>query len=470
MMKSIIKCLSWKLSKQFFIILLISCFTLLGNSFVNAIDCDWIEIEGWRAFWIGLGIYWIYNSWNNNCWMNIDFDWSIDWNFNFNDNVFRYNAVESYWDTYFWRTSEGLKYQFNRYNSTTVYNWLIVWFFACSEMPAFWSNYYLKNVSSCTYHSWFDSLSAYLQNPSSWWYLTKLTTNNSNMAICVYANNNYICFDRSNAVNTSTSLISYSESKAESILNPFVDSDNSNTYEDSDIIWVFEDDDHLQNRTYMEILESLGYSTWLCYSNFNIDSLWVAVDSSQCLSENCVFSQFIDDSDCDDSELFCGASVLDLKAWFLSGANDRVWFQNFYNIRKSSYNHYNINWYVWKSKGYWYLPYKLYNAVEDERLNFDPDDYFYYCRNVINWYDPNAYKTWWVSNDVKDAINEKWSVVLSGVDFSWSKDLFWLFNNFYTKLKDWFKVDDSYHDITWMLPSYIIFWFFLFVLLYWLKR
>lgn len=449
----------WKLLKQSFIILLISCFTLLGSSFVKAVDCDWIDIEWWKAFWFNFGDYWLYNTWNSDCWKNFEFDWSImDWNFNFNDGVFNFNRLD-YWDTYMWRTSEGLKYQFNRYHTTNIINWIVNWFYSCSEKPVL-SQTYLYSNSFCTYHSWFDSLSSYLQNPESWGYVSKTSSSVSNLALCIYSNNNYICIDRSYATDTSTTLISYDTARLEAINNPFSNNNTSSIIPPSmswswNVISPILTWDYLVNKcTYQEIIdyiENSWVSKYLCYwglDNFDLYDSSITYNplpwSWKTIQQILAFSDVWDTP----------------KEWF----DFRNWLRWWYVEIWSSYPAVYKTWFDLYYQ-YWGSTFNFNDILEYcNILQLDID----YSNTYYNWqYFENTCVNW-VKNPINNGSDSDKNVWVNR-DWVWGKTWYKTYSDWTMFIQDYFntlksKFPTKYDLWLGFLPSYIIFFLLAIVL------
>jgi len=443
----------WKLLKQSFIILLISCFTLLVNSSVKAFDCDWADVGGAYWYWFDLWQYWYYYSWG--C---ISFNWSIDWNFNFDWNVF---TMDKYDDTFYWRTSEGLKYQNNRFNNTTVYNWTIVGFFSCSQKPALWTNHYLRELSYCSYHSWFDSLSAYLNNVKYWGYTLKyVNSSDTNWYLCVYSDTNYICMDRSYAINTSNTLISYSEAKSEAINNPFSNNNTSPIIPPSmswswNVINPILTWDYLVNKcTYQEIIdyiESAWVNKYMCYwwlDNFDLYDSSINYNpipwSWKTLQQILTYSNAWDTP----------------KEWF----DFRNWLRWWYVEMWSSYPAVYKTWFDLYYQ-YWGSTFNFNDILEYcNILQLDID----YSNTYYNWqYFKNTCVNW-VKNPINNGSDNDKNVWVNW-DWIWGKTWYTTYSDWTMFIQDYFntlksKFPTKYDLWLGFLPSYIIFFLLALVL------
>ena len=152
-----------KLLKQLFIISLISCFTLLVNSFVSAQSLLWNIQQIWQTFW----------SFYNN-----DYEIQVNW---------KWNLLTQYlWDwkkllyfqnwTYFFRSTQN---DSKPYISVSAYNWqynkrnqwYVKYYFLCDYI----SDWSVVNPSNCVRHNiddWeFPWVAQRLLNSlSNWWY------------------------------------------------------------------------------------------------------------------------------------------------------------------------------------------------------------------------------------------------------------------------------------------------------------
>lgn len=441
--------LSWKLLKQFFIILLISCFTLLVNSSVKAFECEWVELAWWQGYNFELWQYWLYNTWNADCSKNFDFNWTIlDTNFNFwNWYVWEY---QSGW-AYLWRTDYWLHYQVEKYNSTNILWWVIDWFFTCSSRPNLANNYLKWWNSQCTYHSWFDSLSSYLENVNAWGYICKRTSSIANCAICSQDINwNFICLDSSYPASTTTEKLSASTISSLAKKNPF-SNNNSSPYLPTDSIWTGSVDpvqmswDYLvQSCTYQEILdyiEDAWVSKYLCYWGLNNFDLY---DSS--LNYNPI--------------PWTWKTIQEILAYSSSWSTPKEWF-DFWNWLRwgyvSMWESYPAVYKTWFDiyYQYWWDTYIFDTILEYcNILQLDID----YSSTIYNWqYFKNAC-TYWVKNPNNN--DNDWAVWVNR-DWVWGKTWQKTYTDWITFIQDWFQklkenIPTKYDLGLGVLPAYII--------------
>lgn len=441
-----IKCISFsKLLKLSFSILLIGFLGLFVN-FSSAYD--WF-------FWqkntvINRIELWLVASWN---WISIG-SFSDD-NFNFiNDDwkFFQY-VVPSNWNVLsYWWQFDWLHYS-SRYNSSTsLENWIINWFYLCSDTyNGPWNSYNTLNTrDNCTFNTWFNNLLEYTVW-SDWWFYAcnNWTPNNpnstfTNCLVCLH-NNWYVCIDKSNVSNVKNEYLTTVSVKSIASFNPY-----SRYYWDmqgpveiqpwNNLTW-----DYLyQNVSYWEIWDyvenKLWYSKYLCYwwiDNFDISSggispipwTWKNIDEIQ-----------------------------------LNWQNVYNW-TDFFAYRKWLYWQ-NYLWdtvpYVYKT---WFDFYYQYWWA-----NYEFNDVYSYCKTkyilqlnrdtIYNW---NNYK-----GIIDKIIREKrfwlslsWDIVWVNRNWIWNNTWTWTdknavvyIQNFFNLLKENFPT--KYDLWLWLLPAYII--------------
>lgn len=231
---------------------------------------------------------------------------------------------------------------------------------------------------------------------------------------------------------------------------------------DSDIIYIW-DWITWTNKEYIEAFEERWYYKGLCYSDFYS---WNLIDSNTQISD--LFIGDLDDS------VYYWHSVFDFYESENTSLSTHSRSQSRYVLTKYTYERDNLTPYIWKEKGTRNIMFNIYNNHFND--NFSWIDYRTYCDMVVNWYNPWETFDWDVSQGMKDYVKrleEEKSFILSwaDVDFSWSKDLLGIFNWLYSRFKNAFPIDPNLSNkTTWILPSYIILGFFLFLVLYVLKR
>lgn len=265
----------WKLLKQSFIILLISCFTLLVNSSVNAYECNGVP-SSWNVHWD----CWDFEFWE---WLSLweAMKWTvIDWNFNFDWNVFNnywyYSNTFHKWSNFWW-SSEGLKYAQCNLRGASCVNWIIQGFFVCSSRPST----ILKNDGSCVYKEWFSELWLFLNWVDRYSYNLHNTATSSYWVICLYKLNdiNYVCIDNVSYKTSSSWYPSEDIILSEAINNPF--SNNSSRpwtsfipSTGSRLWWRLITSSWYTNSQMVEAYECLGLHPSLCYWWFPITNIF----------------------------------------------------------------------------------------------------------------------------------------------------------------------------------------------------
>lgn len=482
--------LFWKSLKQLFIISLISCFTFWLGCFASSwyvfkfnttypgpfdsnydINVFWKWIPLTSSLWYSKKMLFITNGrymfWQEN---QLPYVYSngIYWQINF------YKVCPSLWWTWnpFWTSSCSsypcsVSYWQNNCSQTNISDAEetknIIWTFfnTLNQSSDYYYIHYVNNLTMfCFYSSSLDKIMCFFQPSSSNW------TN-------YWANFDWI----------SSSLLfnppSYSPSWWENSWWWNLNNDIIYTYS-----WLL-----LTNSWIYQGLLNMWYYQWLCYWDYNS---WSLVDTSEW------FSQFFDWWDCQDSDSYCWMTLLDLfnssssSVWY----SKESWFKNYYNLMKMSYEKNDLSNWNWRYKSLWKIMFKVYNTdFTSDWINLNwytsmslhADDYFTFCKMTLdikdwtfNWWD--TWDKWWDyslnDNTSENIINNReiqkntYEFILSWANssYSWESNMLWLFNDMFQRFKGAFKVDSSLSNIQWILPTYIIFGFFLFVLLYWLKR
>lgn len=230
------------------------------------------------------------------------------------------------------------------------------------------------------------------------------------------------------------------------------------------------------NQIYFDTFKAIWFYEDLCYSNFELNDI---VDI-----HTAYYDLFPSPSS------WSGANIFELyNNWDLSTLNPFNAYFSWYSSRYNRLNSSSDKWtmfimslYSWDSIWNYYIFDKLYNNQFIDSYTISYKDYYTFCDMALNWFDSDWIFTWdtsisfnniFVSNPcIRNwtCIDENYQFVLSGAELTGANDLFDLFNQLYTKWKSVFNLDSSGSWIVWFLPTYIIAGFFLFFLLYWLKR
>lgn len=453
MMKQLKKCLFWKSLKQLFIISLISCFILLGSSFVNA-ELSIVD-------------YW--SIWNLS-------SVSSEWNFNYDWNNF-YNATSSTssYSRIWWESDSFLHFNKRNYNSSSYLKWKITWFFICPLMTWLW-NTYLKNIDWCEYYFWFGSdFMNLIKNTDKWAYFYNSNSSNNRTVLCWVnsLSNEMICVDYSYYDNEWSWKMSDSDILAVSVQNPNKWDSwwNWNNPSTSITIW------NIKQNTY-NMLYNKWYRPQMCYWWFALDDLFWTWDNN---------------SSFDDILILSGATVFELYNTYSWWLNFETWYDNNYLdyiYLKEFRDSYQYRDYFWKSRGLVWLW-----IVRDSFFkwtDFNTASLEYFCNMVFdNSIDKNLsaidildsqYWEWLIRDIVWDfwvLIPWSWTAldILYSQYFSW-KDC-WTVEECLANSNIFDSVQDAYNSwsvswikdwITWILPPFIIFGFLWIVLLYYLRR
>lgn len=227
----------------------------------------------------------------------------------------------------------------------------------------------------------------------------------------------------------------------------------------SDVVIIHQD--VLTNSWVVSAFEQRWYYKGLCYSN-NFYT-WNLITSGTTL-----WDLFI--SDLEDSTYYW-SSVYDFYKSEWSSLSMFSWAQQRYSLMKYTYEKNNLSPYVWFEKGTWNLFFNIYNS--DFNTNFNFTDYFSYCDLVVNWYSWGSLFTWYITDSMNhyiERLKNEQNFILSGANnnFSWDVSFLNLFNQWYSKFKDWFwDYSDSWN---WILPWYIVIGFMLMLLYYSFKK
>lgn len=449
MMKQLIKCLSWKLLKQLFIISLISCFILLGNSFVSA--AEYVK-------WLTSSVPWWFN-----------FSLLDYWNFLTNDS-YKYFITNEPWYYYSVQWIDWKLYIITSdYNNSlnVMYQWFIDNFWVCpvnTYQCWVWVQSSIEDLSNEDFYS-----SDIYNNPD-YIYIDYLYSNTS---FCFWYSdlgvNVCTLFDIYWYTNTLSWSLGFSEVPLPENFNSSSLSSRvwNSPFSSSNWSWnftPFPTIDYKQCYTLKEILSLRPqYNTWLCYSSTTVFN-WSSFESIE------------------------SESIFDLFPTFEDFNNSINKFQNYCNRFLSVWDSCS-NAFSWEYKQY-SLVSKLPNDVKrqdlynycDKALNYDlnisscvasggfawlnprtdlvPDELFYRLFNPENWNIPNIS---WSVYDYVFSIYSSWSLwdFMSSPE---SRFKLWddAFSIFPSKWLKWDKV--------WFLPTYIVIGFLGILLLYMIRR
>lgn len=435
--------LSWKLLKQSFIILLISCFTLLVNSSVKAYvaewNFDWYDLEFWE--------YISGNSWQ--------YAWTVSDNaFNFSSKYFSYTTIRSNNlenKLNYWWESDWLHYSRKYWNESSPVNWKIVWFYVCSQRPYMQTAYRtLSNANFCTYKPSFLELKSYLNWVDKYSISCGSSNSYTNCMVCLYKYWawNYICIDDWDTSNNESGFMGVPQIELVATNNPFV---STTPYLPTDSIWTGSVDpvqiswDYLvQSCTYQEILdyiEDAWVSKYLCYWGLDNFDLY---DSS--LTYNPV--------------PWTWKTIQQILAYSSSWSTPKQWFE-FRNWLRwgyvSMWESYPAVYKTWFDiyYQYWWDLFIFDTILEYcNILQLDID----YASTLYNWqYFKNAC-TYWIKNPNNN--NTDWAV-WTNWDWVWGKTWHKTYTDWITFIQDWFQklkenIPTKYDLGLGVLPAYII--------------
>ena len=437
--------------------LFIGLFWLLAfTPFVLADSVSWYPQSYYFTPWISQ-VLWNYSYTFDNFGNMFTDNWTV-----ISDSAFyqcwsySYSVFHNYawlnWKLYYY--SEG-----NNWNITQwfVNNWCV------SDFSNPWSCYawpFDVSWEDVKDNIWTITSIVYWSNSLNWWNCSS----NTPQLLCFGDGTSYYC---ANCMNNSNYLVcwlsdsmnfdfawfndisSYNWSSS-----PFVINDDS-----SDIILIDDSITWTNKEIYNAFLKRWYYK-WLCYADYYT---WNLVQSWDYISD--LFQWDLEDS------TYYWDSVFDFYLSENSSLSTHSWSQQRYYLMKYTYEQNNLTPFIWYNKGTWNIMFNIYNNHFND--NFSWIDYRTFCDMTVNWFSDNDIFTWDISdsmNSYVDRIRSEQTFVLSGVDFSWANTLLWVFNQLYTRAKNVFLLDNSNSGVVGILPTYIIFGFFLFVLLYWLKR
>jgi hypothetical protein len=496
-----IKCFwYWKLLKQLFIISLISCSIFLVDSSVNA----WYSRQIW--------VYWFQpydESVNVNVLtkgtLNSELIWEVKRLFWFNEwNYFKWDYSSDLWWVSMYAVNQifgSNGYHLNQgfVNDYLICNKTITWvsldwsissnyYTGCTKYTiSSWNLQTIKNFTSSirsTDYYWFDfdSSTACTQAVicfSSEEYWKSLCFWNSIKWTDSFYNNcypyffiNYWAYNWWNTVYSKSYWTGWGSADSE-YSSPSVDiapiPEVISTW-NTEVVYYSDN-----NQVYYDFFECLWFTSDICYSNFSLNDI---VDSN-----TTYFDLF-------PSGYISWATVFDLyNSWNYNFNPFYSWFNyyknRYFSVESDKSNDAVLFLYSWDSKWNYYLFNKLDNSYYISSYQFNPQDYFIYCNMVVNWFNPDWLFTWktsesfnnvFLSSDVRsdNSICSNWQfhfyLSWSNMSFSWTEDMFWVFNSLYSQFKNAFYVDSSLTWTVWFLPRYIILGFFLFLLLYIFKR
>lgn len=477
MMKQLIKCLFWKLLKQLFIISLISCFILLGNSFASA---------------------WTYTWWTS--WLAYQPLWETEYLDSYSFKLHEYWEFES---SYNWNTFDILYYPpYWWWNWRQIYwwiDWKLYYYWDYNWWPRYLSQGFIKyfyhttkdklfDVNLWPYKVWENNLPAdefYSQSHN----FSNIYTMSTNWSINALYSLTFrtFCLEEDNWIDIYCRSCNANDNNWNNVYSCQSELENSLNYTVSDFdsldsipfdFWPFAFPwwnwswnftpfptiDYKQCYTLKEILSLRPqYNTWLCYSSTTVFN-WSSFESIE------------------------SESIFDLFPTFEDFNNSMNKFQNYCNRFLSVWDSCS-NAFSWEYKQY-SLVSKLPNDVKrqdlynycDKALNYDlnisscvasggfawlnprtdlvPDELFYRLFNPENWNIPIIS---WSVYDYVFSIYSSWSLwdFMSSPE---SRFKLWddAFSIFPSKWLKWDKV--------WFLPTYIVIGFLGILLLYMIRR
>lgn len=451
-----------------------------------------------------IGVYW-YNPYIQSFDINLTRAWNpltqVLW---YTKQVFVLNQYAWYnWQLNFvawWRWQKWLPYIYSRRvrwdsNYWSIAQWYIKSYSVCSEL--LWSETTMPG--NCTYSSvWSDTSSifwTFLKSLSTWdyyyfdYYLDSPYRNDAQGSFCISSSFYWysLCFSLNSTDDLSDSLwlenLDFDSLSSLLLYNPpswwwgwWAIWWDTPLEPDSEKVYYSDN-----NQIYFDTFKAIWYTEDLCYSNFSLNNV---VDI-----HTAYYDLFPSPS------AWNWASIFDLyNNWSYSVNNP---FNAYFSWYSSRYNRLNsssdkgtmfiMSLYSWVSIWNYYIFDKLLNHEFIEAYEtVSYKDYYSFCNMALNWFDPDWLFTWetsiWFDNIMISqpcirnwtCISESWEFIFSGANelwyFSWSDWIIDVFNRIYSNVKTLFKVDRSLVWTVWFLPDYIIFGFFMFVLLYLLKR
>lgn len=462
-----IKCLFWKSLKQLFIILLISCFGLLGNFFVNAwtvkpvwaID-DSIYNSSYEVAWLP---YWNYLthylSMNNNIFMVDDRSfiyWSDNWQpyFHFNFD----NAEWHEWNPLQYYICDVISWLDYTPSNCQIYN------VSDSVSDFYWS--FLRTVTNSDYY-YYDLYSYFqdIERAKAFTFCFSSQVNNKSLCWSVWRSQYEIsyCWTISNdsCVNAGWKqvmtnslwlwLINFNDivwtfapsSKSSSIISTWV-------HLSSDLTWSF----IYTTCTYWDLLnylEDKWLNKYLCYwwlDNFDLyNRSWhytLIPWSWKTVSE--IFNYITYPPDSNNLEKFNYWQGLYLQ-W-----NDEYWvnlsmWENMPAVLRFYFSFYN---------NYWWTKFDFnsvyeYCKIKNSSVDLTKDYNWQYFTNTCNSIQLQLSNEYWSSWQVPLWLNWDWVWNLSWTDV---KDAISFIQWFFNKAKEY--VNFAYNDIAWFLPTYLI--------------
>ena len=491
-----IKCI-WYLKslKQLFIIWLISCFILLGNSFVSAYTCsnDWnscYDLEFWQVY--------SNFSWEKYIW-NV-----VDRNFNFSSNVFLYNwyyqstTFRRFWAL--WWETDWLHFTRQNYNATSKINWVLQWFFICSAMPE--NNSLLKNNNSCEFYTNFVDLKNYISNANRYLYYCNVNTTSNTCNICIYNNWwwDFVCVDYWSYYTSLTWwFLTEEEIWSRAIRNPFWSSSlpipstwNNQVWNWWELDWVnYTVIDTWDIVYYFENNPYYRFDKWVCYvwtNDFNTlylswSTLWLFRANSWWTIFDLFSSQFWNTFTINQVWTFINARNLNYFTWFKwwnRDENNVPMFNAYYSINSWFYQDFSDDlivpfiwnpiafyfmWYVsslyWEYSTPWqaistYCYYKLWLDKDSWSMNITDDSDSSYWNNANDFINQRN-KFYWLSSWSMNIQSQSWSWTILDY-FTWWEDNY-DFNTFFSSSFNKFKnkISLNLSDLgAWFLPTWII--------------
>lgn len=438
----------WKFLKQLFIISLISCFILLGNSFVNAGCIIQSSSNSHNMALCDNNNLSYYYSWSN-----YFVGWISDYKLNFNDWIFKYDVPEVWNVLSYWWGLWSLNYTVKNYYWNWSSNWTINWFYYHN-----WTvwNDPLTFLSGRGYDFYsFDKLRDFLDDSYKYVdYYCAISNYDSNpyCIVCLtqWTDLWHICIDRSNSTYNSSSFIDVNQISQESTKNPFFKIWTSyNPSTGSRLGWRLNVSKWYTNSDMVEGFECVGLQPALCYWWFPIDNIFQPWEQFE------DFTWYVAGQ---------GASVFDLYSlysWSFSNLNQ------FLNTVLTRYKNWQINSFITEPKALIMLGAQMNTAW------FKTSYISSYCNLLINNNNTNLY-TWDSVDDlrVQSCLRNKkareWLKDSEWRDVEFQSTHSWIFSwddvdfdpdTFFSSLME--KITENLDNplnwgFTWLIPWYII--------------
>ena len=421
----------------------LSLICLCLGSFALAYDCEGVASSQVFDLWLEEEIY-------NSNWSTFQLMPYANFLYNSTDKVFRYGD-SSNWFLVFWIDQNLYYIRFRTIWWSISAQWFFQYYTTVKLNNACrWNSYPMSNFYTTTWYNTPDYFS--YTNDLYRWFTPCFWYSDLDYSVCFQQSSEYLTWSLNFTVSDLDQLNSVFEDS------PFT----SYSVPDSEIIYIYPGLTWTNLDYYNAFLERWYYK-WLCYSDFYT---WSLIDSWTLIPDLFV-------GDLDDSTYYWH-SVYDFYSWSNTSLSTHSRSQQRYALMKYTYERNDLTPYIWFQKGTRNIMFNIYNNHFND--NFSWIDYRTFCDMTVNWFNDNEIFDGDVSQSMKDytqRLEDEKQFVLSGADedFSGADWLLWLFNWLYSRFKTAFPVDPNLSSKeTWILPSYIILAFFLFLLLYVLKR